>query len=98
MEVLTDAPGDIPPFFTANGASCGTSTALSSHTSFTLDESVNRVVSVSDNIAELAVDVSTMETRSEGNWEGFAPVTAETTLVGTITVTPEQEDDLMNYA
>ena len=94
MEVLTDAPGDIPPFFTANGASCGTSTALSSHTSFTLDESVNRVVSVSDNIAELAVDVSTMETRSEGNWEGFAPVTAETTLVGTITVTPEQEDDL----
>lgn len=99
MEVMTDSPRDVPSFFNGNGT-CGTTTELSTHASFTMiDESGGsenkRVVSVSDHISELAPETSTLEVRSEGNWEGFAPAADTTTAVGTITVPPTvAEDDL----
>jgi len=99
MEVMTDSPRDVPSFFNGNGT-CGTTTELSTHASFTMIDGSGgsenkRVVSVSDHISELAPETSTLEVRSEGNWEGFAPAADTTTAVGTITVPPTvAEDDL----
>jgi phosphatidylserine/phosphatidylglycerophosphate/cardiolipin synthase-like enzyme len=93
MEVITDAPRDIHTIFSAHansGSAADMTLPPSRRVSFSLEES--RVVSFSDVFAELAPAESTLEVRSEGNFEGFAPAVDQGTLVGTITVTPQEDD------
>ena len=94
MEVITDAPRDVHTIFSEHahsGSAADVTLPPSDSASFSLDES-SRVVSFSDVYAELAPEESTLEVRSEGNWEGFAPATDQSVLVGTITVTPREQD------
>ena len=90
MDLITDAPGDIHTIFSAHANSgSATDVTLSASTSFSHAEKVgdlsdvlgSRVVSFSDVYAELAPEESTLEVRSEGNWEGFAPAADHGTLV-----------------
>ena len=103
MDVITDAPGDIHTIFSAH-ANSGSATDVtpSASTSFSHAEKVgdlsdvlgSRVVSFSDVYAELAPEESTLEVRSEGNWEGFAPAADHGTLVrrSSVTVTLQEDD------
>ena len=103
MDLITDAPGDIHTIFSAHANSgSATDVTLSASTSFSHAEKVgdlsdalgSRVVSFSDVYAELAPEESTLEVRSEGNWEGFAPAADHGTLVrrSSVTVTLQEDD------
>ena len=95
MEVITDAPREIHTIFSAYpSGTMQTEVTMTGSTSYTQvgEKSVSRRVSMHDVFAELAPEESTLEVRSEGNWQEFAPAVDQGTLVGTITITPQEDD------